>query len=104
VLLLAAALLLAGGCRGVFNARSARDVTREELLELGDTGTADFLHYVGTSDGYHYVFDTRHDKEASYRIRADQMKLAETFAPGDQKPYVLYTWLIEGKRLGRKPD
>lgn len=100
VALLALAL---AGCTSVFSARAAREVTREKLLQLADTGNANHMRYMGSDFGYHYVYDSRPEKGKSYKIRSDQIKLQNTFDVGEDS-YVLHPWLIEGKLLGKKPE
>ncbi|HTI49886.1 MAG TPA: hypothetical protein VL475_03005 [Planctomycetaceae bacterium] len=96
------ALLLAG-CTSVFSAGSAREVSREKLLQLADTGAADHIRYMGSDRSYHYVYDSRPEKQKSYKVRSDQIKLQSTFDVGEDS-YVLHPWLIEGKLLGKKPE
>ncbi len=97
------AAMLASGCATTFNAQNAREVTRERLLELSEAGKSDHLFYVGSDLGYHYVFDSRPTKGRSYKIRADNMTLRDTFRVGEDG-YVLYPWVIEGKTLGSKTE
>jgi hypothetical protein len=91
------------GCSPVFNVRAAREVSRDRLLGLADRGRTDHLWYVGSDEFYHYVADTRSGHEGSYKVRADEVRLSDTFRIGDDQGYVLWPWLIEGKRLGRRP-
>jgi hypothetical protein len=90
------------GCMSMFSAAGAREVTREKLLRLADSGASDHIRYMGSDSGYHYVYDSRPDRGKSYKIRSDQIKLQDTFEIGEDS-YVLHPWLIEGKLLGKKP-
>lgn len=91
------------GC-STFTTRDAREVSRERLLEISEKGRCDHLKYVGSDFAYHYVYDSRAGVEKTYKVRADSIKLADTFAVGASDSYVLHPWLIEGKRLGTKPS
>ncbi len=95
--------LLVAGCLATFSQREAREVSRERLLELSEAGRSDHLVYEGTDAGYHYVFDSRRDKARSYKIRADGLKLRDTFRVGEDS-YVLHPWVIEGKPIGSKTE
>lgn len=106
ILRLLGALLVApfvAGCATPFIAPAAREVSRERLLEISEAGTSDHLHYVGSDGQFHYVDDTRKGTKKSYKVRADSMKLADTFALGKDS-YVLHPWVIEGKMMGSKPE
>ncbi len=83
--------------------REAREVSRDRLLALSEQGNADHIRYMGSDYTYHYVFDARPDKGRSYKVRADSMKLRETFLPGEDS-YVLHPWVIEGKAFGSKTE
>jgi hypothetical protein len=96
-------LLLAAGCAATFSAKSAREISRERLLELSEKGTTDHLRYMGSDSAWHYVYDARPDRRRSYRIRADEIKLRDTFSVGEDS-YVLLPWVIEGKPFGSKTD
>lgn len=100
---LALPLVLVAGCTPVFNARAAQEVSRDKLLWLAEKGQADKLKYVGSDNGYHYVFDSREGAERSYKVRADAIKLKDVFPVGDEEGYVLYPWVIEGSRFGTRP-
>lgn len=91
------------GCMSVFSTGSAREVSREKLLALADTGAGDHIRYMGSDRDYHYVFDERADRHKSYKVRASTIELKDTFNVGDDS-YVLWPWLIEGKLLGSKPE
>jgi hypothetical protein len=99
-------LLCAAGCAETFSMRRATEITREQLLNLSEKDKSDHVVYVGTEGGYHYVCDVRPGTEDSYKVRADSLKLTDTFRVGSRydEPYVLYPWVIEGKPLGRKPE
>jgi hypothetical protein len=90
-------LLCAAGCAETFSMRRATEITREQLLNLSEKDKSD--HVV-------YVCDVRPGTEDSYKVRADSLKLTDTFRVGSRydEPYVLYPWVIEGKPLGRKPE
>ncbi|MGQ0636288.1 MAG: hypothetical protein ACT4QC_16865 [Planctomycetaceae bacterium] len=92
------------GCSPVFNVRSAREISRESLLGLADRGQTNHLWYVGSDEAYHYVADVRAGQDGSYKVRVDRLKLQETFRVGEDEAYVLWPWLIEGKRMGRRPE
>lgn len=96
------ALGLLAGCSPL-NVNSAREVSRERLLVLSEQGRNDHLRYVGSDTKYHYVFDSRPESERMYKIRSNEIKLQDTFRPGDEEPYVLWPQVIEGKLLGEKP-
>ena len=93
--------LLVAGCMTTFSQRDAREVSRERLLELSEAGRCDHILYMGSDFYYHYVYDSRPDKGRSYKIRADGMKLQNTFGVGEDS-YVLHPWVIEGKPFGSK--
>jgi hypothetical protein len=95
--------LLAAGCAATFSQRDAREVSRERLLELSEAGRSDHLRYEGSDFHYHYVYDSRPGKERSYKVRADQINLRETFPVGDDS-YVLHPWVIEGQPFGSKTE
>lgn len=92
-------MLLASGCAATFSAKNASEVSRERLLELSEQGKSDHLLYAGSDFSWHYVYDSRPGKGKTYKIRADSLKLRETFRVGEDD-YVLHPWLIEGKALG----
>ena len=96
-------LLLAAGCATTFSAKAAREVSRERLLDLSEAGRADHLRYMGSDFSYHYVFDARPGKERSYKVRADGMRLRDTFRVGEDS-YVLLPWVIEGTPFGSKTE
>ncbi len=100
LILLSTGLLIAG-CVSTFNARDAREVSRERLLELAEAGTCDHLLYMGSDFYYHYAYDSRPDRARSYKVRADGMKLQDTFRVGEDS-YVLHPWVVEGKPFGSK--
>lgn len=91
------------GCATPFMAPTAREVSHERLLEISEAGTSDHLRYVGSDGQFHYVDDTRKGTKKSYKVRADSMKLADTFALGKDS-YVLHPWVIEGTMMGTKPE
>src|SRR5258708_775288 len=95
--------LLAAGCAPTFSAQAAREVSRERLLDLSEAGTANHLRYMGSDSAWHYVYDARPDKGRSYKVRADGMKLRDTFRVGEES-YVLLPWVIEGKPFGSKTE
>ena len=99
---LLAALLLAG-C-SPFSVKGAREVDRDRLLVLSEKGKNDHLRYVGSDGTYHYVVDSRPESGRTYKVRADQIALEDTFRVGDDDSYVLWPQLIEGKKLGKKPQ
>jgi len=96
-------VLSLAGC-SVFDAKAAREVTREHLVKLADADHADHMQYVGSDGGWHYVLDSRPDRMRPYKIRADQIKLQDTFDVGEDEPYVLHSDVIEGQLLGSKPQ
>lgn len=98
---MALCLLLTAGCAATFSERSAREISRERLVALSETGTSDHLRYMGSDFSYHYVFDARPGKECSYKVRTESMKLRETFRVGEDS-YLLLPWVIEGKPFGSK--
>lgn len=106
IALLSLLLLTLAGCAETFSARRATEITREQLVNLSERDKSDHLVYVGSDRSFHYVCDIRPGKEESYKVRADSMKLADTFRVGSEfdEPYVLYPWVVEGKPLGRKPE
>lgn len=91
------------GCATPFTAPAAREVSRERLLEMSEAGTSDHLRYVGSDSQFHYVDDTRKGTKNSYKVRADSMKLADTFVLGKDS-YVLHPWVIDGTMMGSKPE
>lgn len=99
--------LLAGpivaGCAATFSVREAREVSRDRLLALSEQGTTDHIRYMGSDYTYHYIYDARPGKERSYKLRANSMKLRETFQLGEDS-YVLHPWVIEGKPFGSKTE
>jgi hypothetical protein len=95
-------LMLLAGCTSVFSREAAREVSRDKLLALADSGAGNHMHYVGSDRAYHYVYDRRDDRQKSYKVRAEQIELKNTFDVGEDS-YVLWPWLIEGKLLGAKP-
>jgi hypothetical protein len=95
--------LLAAGCTATFSQREAREVSRERLLELSEAGRSNHLLYEGSDFHYHYVYDSRRGKERSYKVRADQINLRETFSVGEDS-YVLHPWVIEGQPFGSKTE
>jgi hypothetical protein len=96
-------LFLAAGCATTFSAQAAREVSRERLLDLSEAGTANHLRYMGSDSAWHYVYDARPDKRRSYKVRADSMKLRDTFRIGEDS-YVLLPWVIDGTPFGSKTD
>jgi hypothetical protein len=100
-LLVLSAGLIAAGCVTTFSQRDAREVSRERLLELSEAGRSDHILYMGSDFYYHYAYDSRPDKARSYKVRADGMKLRDTFPVGEDS-YVLHPWVIEGKPFGSK--
>jgi hypothetical protein len=90
------------GCAATFSPGSAREVSRDRLLAICETGTTDHLTYMGSDFNYHYIFDSRPGKERTYKVRATDMKLANIFSVGEDS-YVLHPWVIEGQLLGSKP-
>lgn len=100
-----ATLLVAAGCSPVFNVRAAHEVSRDRLIELADQGRTNHLRYMGSDGAYHYVFDSRQDSKRSYKVRADEVKLKDTFDLNqDHEPYVLWPWVIEGQTMGSPPQ
>jgi hypothetical protein len=95
---------LAGGCAQTFGIRAAKEISRDELLSMADRGKANHVRYMGSDEAYHYVYNTRDGEEGSYKVRADRLRLEQTFRVGDDDSYILWPWLIEGKRLGAKPE
>jgi len=95
--------LLAAGCMATFSQRDAREVSCERLLQFSEAGRSDHLVYEGSDFHYHYVYDSRPGKERSYKVRADQIKLRETFPVGEDS-YVLHPWVIEGQPFGSKTE
>jgi hypothetical protein len=93
---------MTAGCAATFSPGDAREVSRDRLLAICETGRADHLTYMGSDFHYHYVFDSRPGKERTYKIRVKDMKLADTFSIGENA-YVLHPWVIEGQLLGSKP-
>jgi hypothetical protein len=100
---LALCLALLPGCFSTFSQRDAREVSRDKLLQVSEKGNSNHLKYVGSDFQYHYVYDSRPGKERSYKVSVKAMKLADTFAVGEDS-YVLHPWVIEGKLLGTQPD
>ena len=90
------------GCAATFSPGNAREVSRERLLQICEAGKTDHLIYRGSDFNYHYVFDSRPGKERTYKVRATDMKLANTFSLGEDS-YVLLPWVIEGELLGARP-
>ena len=95
--------LIVSGCAASFSLREAREISCDRLLVLSEQGTTDHIRYMGSDFTYHYVFDERPGKRRSYKVRADKMKLNETFLPGEDS-YVLHPWVIEGKPFGSKTE
>lgn len=95
--------LFAAGCASAFSAREAHEVSRDRLLAISDSGSIDHLRYMGSDANYHYVFDTRPGKERSYKVRADSIKLKDTFGLGEDS-YVLLPWVIEGQPFGSRVE
>ena len=93
---------MTAGCAATFSLGSAREVSRDRLLQICEKGKADHLSYMGSDFNYHYVFDSRPGKERTYKVRATDMKLANTFSVGEDS-YVLLPWVIEGQLMGSKP-
>lgn len=106
IILLLLVLAAPVGCTETFSKRRATEITREQLLNLSEKDQSEHVVYVGTEGGYHYVCDVRPGKEESYKVRADSMKLADTFRVGSDfdEPYVLYPWVVQGEPIGRKPE
>jgi hypothetical protein len=96
-------LLLLPGCFSAFSQRTAREVSRDKLLQISEKGTTDHLQYVGSDFQYHYVYDSRPGKERSYKVSVKAVKLKDTFAVGEDS-YVLHPWVIEGAPFGTKAD
>src|SRR5689334_15447422 len=96
-------VLTAAGCATTFSAQAAREISREQLLTLSEAGTADHLRYMGSDLGHHYVFDARPGKERSYKLRASEIKLRDTFRVGEDS-YVLFPWVIDGQPFGSKTE
>lgn len=96
------AVMPLGGCASVFSTGAAREVSRDKLHSLADAGAGNHMHYMGSDRNYHYVYDQRPDRQTSYKVRASEFELKNTFDVGDDS-YVLWPWLIEGKLLGEKP-
>jgi hypothetical protein len=90
--------LVVAGC-ATFNVHSAREISQERLLALSEQGNASHILYMGSDFTYHYVFDSRPDRKRSYKIRAEKIKLQDTFLPGEDS-YVLHPWVIEGTPFG----
>lgn len=90
------------GCATSFSPGSAREVSRDRLLQISEAGKSDHLTYMGSDVYYHYVFDSRAGKERTYKVRVTDLKLANTFSIGDDS-YVLLPWVIEGQHMGSKP-
>lgn len=95
------AVILAG-CAATFSPGGAREVSRDRLLQISETGKSDHLTYMGSDFNYHYVFDSREGKERTYKVRVTELKLANTFSVGEDS-YVLLPWVIEGRLMGSKP-
>jgi hypothetical protein len=95
-------VILLAGCAATFSPGSAREVSRDRLLQISETGKADHLTYMGSDFNYHYVFDSRSGRERTYKVRVTDMKLANTFSIGEDS-YVLLPWVIEGQLMGSKP-
>lgn len=96
-------VLIPAGCATTFSPGGAREVSRDRLLQICDTGKTDHLTYMGSDFSYHYVFDSRSGKERTYKVRVTDMKLANTFSVGEDS-YVLHPWVIEGQLMGSKPN
>jgi hypothetical protein len=96
-------LMLLSGCFSAFSQRSAREVSRDKLLQISEKGTTDHLQYMGSDFQYHYVYDTRPGKERSYKVSVKAVKLNDTFSVGEDS-YVLHPWVIEGTPFGTKTD
>lgn len=96
-------LALLSGCFTTFSQRDAHEVSQEKLLQISEKGNSNHLKYMGSDFQYHYVYDSRPGKERSYKVNVKSIKLADTFAVGEDS-YVLHPWVIEGKRLGTQPD
>jgi len=90
------------GCAATFSPGGAREVSRDRLLRISETGKTDHLTYMGSDFNYHYVFDSRPGKERTYKVRVTDMKLANTFSVGEDS-YTLLPWVIEGQLMGSKP-
>jgi hypothetical protein len=95
--------LTVAGCAATFSPGVAREISRDRLLQICETGKSDHLSYRGSDFNYHYVFDSRPGKERTYKVRISNMKLADTFSVGDDA-YVLLPWVIEGQLMGSKPN
>lgn len=100
VLLIVAGMIPAA-CN-TFGTQSAREVSHERLLEISGRGAVDHLRYIGSDSAYHYVYDSTPGVSKTYKVRADSIKLRDTFAVGSDDSYPLYPWIIEGKSLGTK--
>jgi hypothetical protein len=96
-------VLIPAGCAATFSPGGAREVSRDRLLQICETGKSDHLTYMGSDFSYHYVFDTRPGKDRTYKIRITDMKLANTFSVGEDS-YVLLPWVIEGQLMGSKTN
>jgi hypothetical protein len=95
--------LIPAGCAATFSPGGAREVSRDRLLQISETGKTNHLTYMGSDFSYHYVFDSRPGKERTYKVRVTDMKLASTFSVGEDS-YVLLPWVIEGQLMGSKPN
>ncbi len=95
--------LLLAGCASPFSAREAHEVSRERLLRISEAGPIDHLHYVGSDASYHYIHDVQTGKERSYKIRADGLKIRDTFPLGEDE-YALLPWVIEGTPFGSQTE
>jgi hypothetical protein len=95
--------LIVSSCAATFSVREAREISQERLLALSEKGNTNHILYVGSDFTYHYVFDSRPGKERSYKIRADKIKLRDTFLPGEDS-YVLNPWVIDGTLIGTKAE
>ncbi len=95
-------LLILAGCTATFSPGSAREISKDRLLQISESGKSDHLTYMGSDFNYHYVFDSRPGKERTYKVRVTDLKLANTFSLGEDY-YVLLPWVIEGQLMGSKP-
>jgi hypothetical protein len=94
--------LTLSGCAATFSPGSAREVSRDRLLRISETGQTNHLTYMGSDFSYHYIFDSRAGKERTYKVRIADMKLANTFSIGEDS-YVLHPWVIDGQMMGSRP-
>jgi len=91
------ALLLLAALNGyaTFRADAAVEVSRDELLAMSHNDTTDCLWYKGSDKTYHYIFHNDAFRktlgsEGSYKIRAEELPLKETFTVG-KGGYPLFT-------------